>query len=68
MFLKNLDYVSPPITFYHKKYLSHSSVLSGIVSIISFILILSISFYFLLQIIYKRDPSVYNFKRIIEDA
>ena len=68
MFLKNLDYVSPPITFYHKNYLSHSSVISGIVSIISFLLILSISIYFLLQIINRRDPSVFNFKRIIEDA
>ena len=68
MFLKSLDYVSPPITFYHKNYLSHSSILSGIVSIISFLIILSISIYFALQIIYRRNPSVFNFKRIIEDA
>ena len=68
MFLKKLDYISPPITFYHKNYLSHSSILSGIVSIISFLIILSISIYFALQIIYRRNPSVFNFKRIIEDA
>ena len=68
MFLKSFDYVSPPITFYHKNYLSHSSILSGIVSIFSFILILSISVYFAIQIIYRRNPSVFHFKRIIEDA
>ena len=68
MFLKKLDYVSPSITFYHNNYLAHSSILSGIISIISFLLILMISGYFALQIIHRKDPSVFNFKRIIEDA
>ena len=68
MFLKKFDYVSPPITFYHKNYLAHTSILSGIISIFSFILILVISGYFALQIIYRKNPSVFNFKRIIEDA
>ena len=68
MLLKKLDYISPPITFYHKNYLTHPSILSGIISIISFILILTISCYFALQIIHRENPSVFNFKRIIEDA
>ena len=68
MFLKKLDYVSPPITFYHKNYLAHSSILSGILSIISFLLILMISVYYSIGIIHRKDPSVFNFKRIIEDA
>jgi hypothetical protein len=68
MLLKKLDYVSPPITFYHKNYLAHTSILSGILSIISFILILMISGYFVRQIIHRENPSVFNFKRIIEDA
>ena len=68
MFLKKFDYVSPPITFYHKNYLAHTSILSGIISIFSFILILMISGYFALQIIQRENPSVFNFKRIIEDA
>ena len=68
MFLKKFDYVSPPITFYHKNYLAHTSILSGIISIFSFILILMISGYFTLQIIHRKNPSVFNFKRIIEDA
>jgi len=68
MFLKKFDYISPPITFYHKNYLAHTSILSGIISIFSFILILIISGYFALQIIHRKDPSVFNFRRIIEDA
>ena len=68
MFLKKLDYISPPITFYHKNYLAHSSILSGIISIIAFLLILVISGYFALQIINRKDPSVFNFKRVVEDA
>ena len=68
MLLKKLDYVSPPITFYHKNYLAHTSILSGILSIISFLLILMISGYFARQIIHRENPLVFNFKRIIEDA
>ena len=68
MFLKKLDYISPPITFYHKNYLAHTSILSGIISILSFLLILMISGYFSKKIIHRQDPSVFNFKRIVEDA
>ena len=38
MFIRNLDYISPPITLYHEGSLSHSSIVSGILSIMSFIL------------------------------
>jgi len=68
MFLKKIDYVSPPITFYHKNYLAHTSILSGMISIFSFILILMISSYFTMKIIKRKDPSVFNFKRITKDA
>jgi len=68
MFLKKIDYVSPPITFYHKNYLAHASIISGMISIFSFILIFMISGYFVMKIINREDPSVFNFKRVIEDA
>ena len=38
MFIRNLDYLSPPITLYHEGSLSYSSIVSGILSVISFIL------------------------------
>ena len=68
MIFKKADFISPSITFYHKGYLSHPSILSGILSIISFILILSIAIYFSLDIIQRQNPTVFYFKRFIEDA
>ena len=57
MFIKNLDYLSPPITLYHKGSLSHSSILSGIISIISIIIIIIIAIYFLLDLIQRKSPN-----------
>jgi hypothetical protein len=68
MFFRRLDYVSPPITFYHKNYLSHSSILSGILSVVCFLLILTIAIYFTLEIALRKNPIVFYFKRYREDA
>jgi len=68
MFIKRLDYLSPPITFYHQGLLSHASILSGILSVISIIGIISFAVYFSLDIINKRDPNTFTFNSFIEDA
>ena len=68
MIFKQLDYLSPYVTFYHKGFLSHSSILSGILSIISFILILAISIYFSLDLIERKNPTAFYFNRFVEDA
>ena len=68
MIFKKVDFISPTITLYHKGYLSHSSILSGILSIICFAWILSIAIYFSLDIIQRQNPSVFYFKRFVEDA
>ena len=68
MFIKNLDYLSPPITFYHQGSLSHSSIVSGILSIISFILIIVIAIYFSLDIIQRKNPAAFYYNRYIEDS
>ena len=34
MFLKKIDFISPEITLYYKGSLSHSSIISGIISLI----------------------------------
>ena len=68
MFLKHLDYISPSISFYYKGYLSHSSILSGILSIIAFILILTVTIYFSLDIIERENPTIFYFNHFIEDA
>ena len=68
MLIKRLDFLSPPVTFYHKGFLSHSSIVSGIISIISMIIILSLTIYFSLEIIQKKKPNAFSYNSFIEDA
>ena len=68
MFIKRLDFISPPITFYHQGYLSHSSIISGIISIISVSFILALAIYFSLDLIKRRDPNVFSYNSFTEDA
>ena len=68
MFIKNLDYLSPTITLYHEGSLSHSSIVSGILSILSFMLIIAIAVYFSLDLILRRNPAAFYYNRYIEDS
>ena len=68
MFIKQIDFISPRVTFYHQGYLAHSSILSGILSIFSIVLILIIIVYFLLPIIQRNDPNSSYFISFINDA
>ena len=54
MFLKKLDLISPKITIYHKGSLIHSSIFSGIVSILSIMFIFVIIIYYSLDIVQKK--------------
>ena len=68
MFLKELDFLSPQITLYHKGNLSHSSIVSGIISIISFIIIIIFAVYYSLDLINRENPKVFFFNRFVEDS
>ena len=68
MFIKNLDILSPPITFYYQGLLSHSSIISGIISIISMIFIISLAIYFSLDIVKRKEPNALSFNSFTEDA
>ena len=68
MLLKNLDYLSPPVTFYHQGSLSHPSIISGILSIFSFLLIIAAACYFLLDIIKRKNPTAFYFNSFVEDS
>ena len=68
MFIKELDYLSPPITFYYKASLSHSSIISGILSILSFILIIVIAIYFSMDIIQRKNPTAFYYNHFIGDS
>ena len=68
MFIKYLDYLSPRVTFYYKGYLSHASILSGILSIIAITFIIILAVYFSLDLIQRNDPNTFYFKSFTEDA
>ena len=44
MFIKKLDYLSPSITFYYQGAQSHTSIISGIISIISISFVFTLAF------------------------
>ena len=68
MFIKQFDFISPKVTFYFQGFLYHSSILSGILSIISIIFIIILVVYYSLEIIERKDPNSFSFTSFIEDA
>ena len=68
MFIKRLDYLSPPITIYHQGLLFHSSFVSGILSIISIILIVILTIYYSKELIVKKNPKSFSYYTFIEDS
>ena len=68
MFITALDYISPSITFYHKGNLSHTSIFSGILSIIAIVFVFILGVNYSLEIIQRTDPNTYYFNSFIEDA
>ena len=68
MFIKKLDFLSPPVTFYHHGSLSHSSIVSGIISVISIIIIVILGIYFFLNIIKRNNPNAFYYNTFVQDA
>ena len=68
MFIKYFDYLSPRITFYHKGFLSHSSISSGIISIIAVIFVILFGINFSFEIIKKTNPKTFYLHSFIPDA
>ena len=68
MILKQVDFLSPPITLYHDGFLSHKSIASGIIFIISLIIIFAFGLYYFLQLFQRGQPEAYFFNHFIEDA
>ena len=68
MFLKKCDRISPLITFSFKGNNMHSSILSGILSIIAYTITTIFGIIYALEFIKKEKPTAYFFNRFIEDA
>ena len=68
MIIKEIDFLSPPVTFYHKGSLSHSSIASGLLSAFSLVIILAFGIFYSLDLINHKNPTAFFFNRFIEDA
>ena len=66
--LKEFDFLSPDITLYHKGETSHSSWMSGILSLIQALIIIFWGVLFFLDLINHKEPKAYFYHRFIEDA
>ena len=67
-FFSKIDILSPPITLYYKEKPLHPSIFSGILSILSYILMASYAFYYLLLYYNKKNYTAFFFNRYVEDA
>jgi len=68
MLLKKLDFISPTITIYYKGSLIHSSIFSGILSIISILFIIIITIYYFFDMIQRKNPIVNRIESYINDV
>lgn len=68
MIFKNFDYLSPTITLYFKGNSVHPTRFSGILTIITYIVISAFGIYYLVEYIKKGDKKIYFFNRYVEDA
>jgi len=67
MFLKSFDIISPEITLYYKGETNHPSIISGLLTIISFLVVLVFGIISFLDCVNKKNPTAYFFNRYIED-
>ena len=68
MFLRKIDMISPPITLSYKGEDKHSSIFSGILTAIAYIIVFIFGVYYALEFINRENPTAYFFNRYIEDA
>ena len=68
MFLKKVDLLSPQITLFYKGDESHSSIFSGIITLVAYTIVFIFGVYYALEFINKENPTAYFFNRYVEDA
>ncbi len=68
MFLKNFDFLSPPITLYYKSQNSHSSFFSVILTILAYFICLVFAFFYTFHFINNSNPNAYYYNRFVEEA
>jgi hypothetical protein len=68
MFLSKFDLITPPIGLFYRGKGSHSSVISGIITLLAYLIIIYFAVRYSLEYIKKKKPSAYYVNRHIDDA
>ena len=68
MFFKKIDLISPPITIFYKGESAHTSIFSGILSLIVYSISTAFGIYYAVNYIKHANPQVYYYNRYVEDA
>ena len=68
MLIKKFDFLSPPITLYFKGENVHSSIFSGILSIICYSIVIVFCIIYALDFVNRENPTAYFFNRYIKNA
>ncbi len=68
IFFKQCDLISPEITLFFKGGKNHSSIFSGIITIIAYSLVLIFIIHNIKYFINKENPTIYYYNRYGEDA
>ena len=68
MIFRKMDMISPPITIFYKGDSSHSSVFSGILTFIVYLLCFGFGIQYAIKFFSHTNPKVYNYNRYVEDA
>ena len=68
MFISKFDLLTPPIGLHFRGKGSHSSIFSGIITLLAYLIIIYFAVRYSLEFIKKKNPTAYYVNRQIEDA
>ena len=68
MFFRKIDILSPKLTLFYFNQNSHSSIISGIFTLIIYFIYVMFIIYFSLDLIFHKNETSYFYNRIINDA
>ena len=68
MFISKFDLLTPPIGLHFRGKGSHSSIFSGIITLLAYLIIIYFAVRYSLEFIKKKKPTAYYVNRQIEDA
>ena len=68
MFIKNFDFITPKITLFYSGSSKHSSIISGLLSILIVLVCLSLTLIFSMDFLFKKHPVAFYYKQTIDDV